>query len=84
VPGSLLKHLRTLEQDLTAANVAIVRHFRPGLEEARIIDLLGGLGLTPSREAIDWFSWHDGAGWKRRCWRVCCWGQLGLDRRRPE
>jgi hypothetical protein len=62
VSGSLPNQLRVLEQVLAAANAAIVPHLHTGLDAERIVELLRDLGLTPSREVVEWFSWHNGAG----------------------
>jgi hypothetical protein len=41
---------------------AIVPLFHPGIDEAEVVRLLEGVGLSPSAELVTWFGWHHGAG----------------------
>lgn len=51
-----------LEHTLRSARAAVAGHFRPGLEEFASRSQLDQVGLVPSDEVVEWFSWHNGAG----------------------
>jgi cell wall assembly regulator SMI1 len=58
LPGALSR----LEGVLVQSRAAIVPLLHPGIDEAEVVSLLAGVGLTPSAEFVTWYGWHDGAG----------------------
>jgi hypothetical protein len=62
LPGSL----QELEELWRRGGVPIEELFGPGLNPATARSMLQGAGLRPVAEAIEWFSWHNGAGPARR------------------
>jgi cell wall assembly regulator SMI1 len=60
--GDLAEALSRLESLLARSGAAIVPVLHPGIDESEVVRLLAGVGLSPTREVVTWFSWHDGAG----------------------
>jgi len=57
LPGALSR----LEGILVQSRAAIVPLLHPGIDEAEVVRLLAGVGLSPSAEVVTWYGWHDGA-----------------------
>jgi cell wall assembly regulator SMI1 len=52
--------LARLENEWQAQDMPIVQLLRPGLTAETITATLRDVRVTPHREVIEWFSWHDG------------------------
>jgi hypothetical protein len=52
--------LREFERRMSERNTAFVRHLRPGLSDAQIDALTGGLPFRVSAELRAFYNWHDG------------------------
>jgi hypothetical protein len=58
----LSEALARLEAHLRDSGALVTAHAQPGLEPARLEEVLAPLGLAPSEALHEWFGWHDGAG----------------------
>ena len=52
--------LRRFEARLRRLGAVVIEHWAPGVDDERIDELLGPLGINPPEEARAWWRWHNG------------------------
>jgi cell wall assembly regulator SMI1 len=60
--NGLATALERLEVHLRREGAAVMDLARPGIDAARLDEILAPLGLTANTDLRTWFGWHDGAG----------------------
>jgi hypothetical protein len=58
--------LALLEDQWRRHDLPIAARLRPGLSEDEVRTRLATVDVTPSREYVEWFGWHDGASTESR------------------
>lgn len=59
--SELQELLAQLERQWRRHDLPIAGRLRPGLSEDEVRTRLADLGVSPAREYVEWFGWHDGA-----------------------
>jgi hypothetical protein len=64
--SQLQELLALLEDQWRRHDLPIAARLRPGLSEDEVRTRLATVDVTPSREYVEWFGWHDGASTESR------------------